>query len=149
VEPPLVKKFLMHMAVTQPVFGLASAPEEREQRNRLVIKPGVNTVESWVGRDLEKYVPGFYWLTLLSDALAEKHGIPLSAVKKVALEHMELQGGQHLFQFYERPEDWRFTQEVAKLCSSLPGVFDVEGIRPSLMAAKNFLELDAALRVWK
>ncbi len=39
--------------------------------------------------------------------------------------------------------------EVAKLCSSLPGVFDVEKIKPQLTTAKNFLELDAFLRSWK
>lgn len=149
VEPALAKQFLMHMATAQPLFGFACAPEEREQRNRVTTKQGVNTIESWVGRDPQKYVPGFYWLTLLSDALAAQHGVPIPTVAKVAQEHIELEGGQHLFRFYERPEDWRFTHEVAKLCSSLPGVFDIEKVKQRLTPAKNFLELDTILRDWK
>lgn len=149
VEASLAKEFLIHMAAAQPVFGYACAPDERERRNRVVIKQGANTVESWVGRDLQKYIPGFYWLTLLSDDLAEKHGVPISEMVKIAKEHVKLEGDQHLFRFYERPEDWQSTPEVATLCSSFSGVFDVERIKPQLTATKNYFELDAALRSWK
>jgi len=149
VEPSLAEQFLTHMATAQPIFGFACVQEERYQRNRVTIKQGVNTIESWVGRDTQRYVPGFYWLTLLPDALAKQHGVPLSEVEKVAQEHIELEGGQHLFRFYERPEDWQATSAVAELCASLPGVFDVERVKPQLPAAKNFLELDSMLRVWK
>ncbi len=109
----------------------------------------MNTIESWVGRDPQRYVPGFYWLTLLSEALVKKHNVPLPTVEKVALEHIELGGGQHLFQFYERPEDWQSSQGVAELTTVLPGVFDVEKIKPQLAAAKNYLDLTAALERWK
>lgn len=149
VDPAFAKKFLLHMAIARPVFGFACAQDERHQRNRVIVKQGVNTIESWVGRDTQKYVPGFYWLTLLSEALAEKHGIPLSAVEKIALEHIKLQGGQHLFRFYERPDDWKSTSAVSELCASLRGVFDVERIKPQFPTAKNFLDLDAMLSKWK
>lgn len=149
VEPSLAKRFLTHMATAQPIFGFACAQEERYQRNRITVKQGANAIESWVGRDTQKYVPGFYWLTLLPDALAKQHGVPLSEVERVAQEHIELDGGQHLFRFYDRPEDWRATPAVAELCASLPGVFDVEKIKVHLPAARNFLELDAMLRDWK
>ena len=86
---------------------------------------------------------------MLPESLAKQHGVSLSAVEKVAREHIELGAGQHLFRFYDRPEDWRSTPAVAELCASLPGVFDVEKIKPQLTAAKNFLELDAMLRNWK
>lgn len=148
VEPSLVKKFLVHMAAAQPIFGFACAPEEREQRNRVTTKQGVNTIESWVGRDTQKYVPGFYWLTLLSEALAKKHAIPLSAVEKVAHEHIKIEG-QYLFRFYEQPEDWQKTLAVTELCASLPGVFNVEKIKPHLSAATNFLDMNSLLREWK
>lgn len=149
VEPDLAKRFLLHMVAAQPTFGFACTPEEREYRNRVIVKQGINTIESWVGRDYQKYVPGFYWLTLLPDVLAKKHGVSLSEVEKVAQEHMELEGGQHLFRFYERPEDWQSTDKVAKLCASLPGVFDVGKVKPQAEAAKNFLELDEMLGDWK
>lgn len=93
VEPMLARQFLTHMAAAQPIFGFACSPDEREQRNRVTTKQGINTIESWVGRDTKKYVPGFYWLTLLPEVLAAQHGVPLSAVKQVAQEHIELEGG--------------------------------------------------------
>jgi len=149
VSSSIVQQFLVQMAIEHPIFGFACAPEEKNQRNRVVVKQGINTIESWVGRDYQKYVPGFYWLTLLPDALAKKHRVPIPEVEKIAKEHLELEGGQHLFRFYDQPEDWQSTDEVAKLCASLPGVFDVEKIRPQAEAAKNFLELDEMLGNWK
>lgn len=149
VEPALAKQFMVEMASLNPIFGFACTQGERYKRNRVTIQQGVNTIESWVGRDVQKYVPGFYWLTLLSDAMAKQHGVPLSAVEDVALEHIELDGGQHLFRFYERPEDWQTTSVVAELCASLPGVFDVEKVNAQLPAATNLLELNSMLRDWK
>lgn len=150
VEPSLAEQFVIHMATAQPTFGFACSREERYQRNRVTIQlDAKTTVESWVGRDTQEYVPGFYWLTLLSDALAKQHGVPLSEVEKVAQKHLKLEGGQHLFRFYERPEEWQTTSAVTELSASLPGVFNVEKIKSLLPIAKNFLELDSLLRAWK
>ncbi|MDB5863858.1 MAG: hypothetical protein JWO70_1664 [Betaproteobacteria bacterium] len=149
VQPMLVKQFLIHMARAEPIFGFACALDEREHRNRVVSELGVGTTECWVGRDSQKYVPGFYWLTLLPAALAERHGVPLSVVEEVAQEHIEIEDGQHYFSFYEGPEDWRSASGVAELCRTLPGVFDVEKVKQELPSAKTFLELHVLLRKWK
>lgn len=149
VEPGLAKQFMVEMASLKPIFGFACAQDERHRRNRVVTRQGMNTVESWVGRDTQKYVPGLYWLTLLPDALANQHGIPLSIVETNAREHIKLEGGQHLFRFYERPDDWQTASDVTELCASLPGVFNVEKVKALLSTAKNFLELNAMLRDWK
>lgn len=149
VEPERAKQFLVHMALAQPLFGFACSPDEREHRNRVTTQQGSSVVESWVGRDTEKYVPGFYWLTLLSDALAARHRISLTAVERVAREHTVLPGGQHLFCFYDSPEDWRKSPAVMDLCASLPGVFDIAKLKSQLAVAKNFIELNSMLRDWK
>jgi hypothetical protein len=149
VEPALVKQFMVEMASLNPIFGFACMPEERYQRNRVTTRQGANTIESWVGRDTQKYLPGFYWLTLLSETLAQRHGVSLSAIEAVAQEHVALEGGEHLFRFYEKPGDWQKTNVVAELCASLPGVFDVEKARPQLLAAKNYMELNSMLRNWR
>ena len=148
-NPVFAKEFMGHMASAQPIFGFACAPEEREWRNRITTRQGVNSIESWVGRDTQKYVPGLYWLTLLPAALAEKHAIPLSAIDNIVLEHSELESSQHLFQLYERPEAWHSATAVAELTSSLPGIFHIETARAQLAAAKNFLDLDKMVRDWK
>ncbi len=149
VEPALVKRFMVEMAALKPIFGFACVQEERYQRNRVTIQQGGNEIESWVGRDIQKYVPGFYWLTLLSDTIAKQHRVSLSTVEAAAKEHLEPENGQHLFRFYERPEDWAQSPAIAKLGASFPGVFNIDKIKPQLLAAKNFLELSSILKDWK
>ena len=148
VRSALAQLFLVCMAKAQPLFGYACSEKERHHRNRIVVQQNKITIESWVGRDLRKYVSGFYWLTLLSDVLVERHDIPLLEVKKIALDHKELEGGQHLFRFYERPEDWKSTDDVSKLCTLLPNVFNVDKVRSHVMAAKNYREVKSVLREW-
>jgi hypothetical protein len=117
-------------------------------RNRITTQLGINTIHSWIGRDTQKYVPGLYWWTLLPASLAQQHGIPLSVVVGAALEHIELEGHQHLLRFYEKPEDWQSAHVMTKLYRSLPGVFDVEKLRPKLQGATTFLEINAIPHAW-
>lgn len=145
----LAKQFLIFMSKAKPLFGFACALEERKKRNRVTIQLGQNEIESWVGRDLKKYVPGFYWITLLPDSLAKLHALPLDAVCEVAEECIDLNFGQHLYRFYPSPEDWIENAPVEKLCKGQPGVFDVEKILPKLSGAKNFLELSSMLKNWR
>jgi hypothetical protein len=149
VAPEAAESFLRHMSKATPIFGFACMPGERERRNRVTTQQGANKIESWVGRDTQRYVPGLYWLTLLPEALARRHGVPLAAVRAAARQHIDLENGQHLFRLYERPEEWQETSAVTDLSASLPGVFDVEKIKPQLMAAKSFLDLNVLLREWR
>ena len=149
IEPELAKQFLIRMAAAHPIFGFACSPDERKHRNRVTTQLGINKTESWVGRDTAKYVPGLYWLTLLSDALMRKHRVPLSALTPVARETIALEAGQRLFRFYDRPEEWQGTPAISHLCASLPGVFDVEIVKPKLRTAKSLIELSSLLQNWK
>lgn len=148
-SPDAVKEFLINLASARPIFGFACTSEERDFRNRIATVQGVNTIESWVGRDTQKYIPGLYWLTLLPAELAEKHGVSLSRVTEAAREHLELEGRQHLLRFYDDPEDWRSTGIVNELCSSVPGIFDIEKVRPLLGGTKTYLELSDIARNWR
>lgn len=148
VSRDVVKSFLICMSSASPIFGFTCAPEEREHRNRVVTKQGMNTIESWVGRDTRKYIPGLYWLTLLPTILAEKYRVSLSVLAGAALEHLELRGEQHLLRFYERPEDWRSNNMLEQLSSAQPGIFDIKKVRLQLETAKNFLEVQAVLDSW-
>ena len=144
-----VRGFLIHMATLHPIFGFACTQEEREYRNRITTKFGINVMESWVGRDTQRYIPGLYWWTLLPASLAEQHGVPLSILVEAAQEHIELEGQQHLLRFYKKPEDWRAAaSSMAELYHSCPGIFDVEKLRPKLQGVTKFLEITAVLHDW-
>jgi hypothetical protein len=146
--PDLIRSFLVHMTLAKPIFGFACKMEEQERWNRIKTKQGINAIESWVGRDPQKYVPGLYWWTLLPTALAQQHHVSLTARRDVALEHVEIEGGQNLFKFYEKPDDWTSAPRVDALRLSQPGIFDVEKVRPLVAATKTFLELSAVTRAW-
>ena len=151
--PNLVRMFMERMAAIGILFGYACTWEEKQHRNRIFaeIDGGKGgTSEGFYGDDISKYVPGLYWLTLLPEALAERHGVPLAEVSQAALEHVDLGGGQHLFRFHDRPEDWRKrTDAMDDLCARLPGVFDVHEVRRLVAkGVKTFAELHALLDPW-
>jgi hypothetical protein len=143
-----VRDFLINMAALHPIFGFACTQEEREFRNRITTKFGINVMESWVGRNTRRYIPGLYWWTLLPASLAEQHGVPLSILVQAAREHIELEEQQHLLRFYKKPEDWRSATFMEELYHSCPGIFDVEKLRPKLQGKTNFLEITTILHHW-
>ena len=142
-----VKKLMQEILKSHPIFGFACLPEEKEAKNRVVIQQGVNKVESWVGRDVTKYIPGFYWLTILTNELLLKHGLQVETIRERAIEACEV-NRNYLFCFYESPEEWNKSGSTQQLCSS-PGVFNIEKAKKELLSKTNFLELDTALRQWK
>lgn len=73
----LVEELMIRLAVFRPLYGYAAAPEERLARNRVYHQLGINKIEAWVGRDPRKWLPGLYWLNLISEEMAARHKIPL------------------------------------------------------------------------
>ena len=71
-------------------------------------KTRLGSTEVLIGLNPATCVPGLYWwLTLVSESLANRHGVPLSALTEPALEHKRLGRGQHLLRFHVRPGAWR------------------------------------------
>lgn len=151
VEPSLATGFMERMAAAlAPVFGFASTWEEYERRNHLDVRLRAFREQQFIGRDLSKFVPGLYWLTLLSDALAERHGVPLAEVERAALEHAAPGAGLHLYRFHDHPGDWRVrADELDALCASLPGVFNIAEVRERLVGVTEEKEYEEIVRPWQ
>ena len=149
--PRLVRTFMERMAATGPAFGRACTWEELLHRNQRVARVGLGTSYGFVGRDHAKFVPGLYWLVLLPQSLAEQHGVPLPEIAAAAMEHAELGDGQHLFRFYDRPEDWREHMDAMDaLCARLPGVFDINEVRRIFAdGCRDLSELTRMTRPWE
>lgn len=144
----LVKRLLIGMADKNAIFGFACEPDERERRNRITTRLGVNTIESWVGRDPQRYVPGLYWWTLISEGMATKLGLAISEIVCLAKEEITLESGARLIRFYDMPRDWQSADGLVRSYPTLRGVFDVEKIRPTIEKARNFLELSTLVHDW-
>jgi hypothetical protein len=143
------QEIVHHLCMAKPIFGFACLPAEREYRNRTIHILGANTIESWVGRDVEKYIPGFYWITVISDELLRRHNVALADFANIAADETEPVKGLHVLRFYDTPEDWQNSAELTGIMTSFSGVFNIEEARSKMEKASNFLELNSIYRDWK
>lgn len=148
VPPDQVRELFIHLASLGPGYGYAACPEERLARNRVFHQLGPNKIEAWVGRSSDQWLPGLYWLNLISVALATRHNIPLDLLAGISREHLALENGVHLFRFYDEPGDWARSNLYALLPRSIPRLFDIENVKERLPSATSVLELMAELDRW-
>jgi hypothetical protein len=148
IPAELVEELLIRLAKLQPIYGYATAPEERLARNRVHHQMGINAIEAWVGRNPAKWLPGLYWLNLISDEMAAQLHLPLDLLASAARTHLDLGNGLHLLRFYDRPEDWKAAGLDSRLFRDIPKLFDIEEVKRRLPAAKTFLELQDELNKW-
>jgi hypothetical protein len=148
MQASLAKEYLAHMAGAGPLFGYCCANEEEEHRHWLVMKLPDGGLRAYYGWNIDKYVPGLYWQTLVSDGLLEKHDIPLSILDEIALERTDLGRGLHLFRFHEKPEDWRANTAIDKAFDAAPGFFDLQKVRSQLTPTDDHRDLLRQLEPW-
>lgn len=140
-----------HLGRTKAVFAYAAERDERIHRNRLVKKASYGVDEVWVGRDWRRYVPGLYWLTLLSEALLQKHDVSIEALLPEAKAGATKsdQGG-YILCFFENAREWsREARRLDDLCEKTPGFFAISRVKPSFEKAGSFLEVSEALHNWR
>jgi hypothetical protein len=133
------------------VVSNGDAEGEYYHRNRHYITIGKNHVESWIGRNLEKYIPGVYWYTLLSDGLLTKHGVKLAdlVAESMATEILG-DGSLHLLKFFASPEDWKENADrLDNLCERVEGVFSRRSVEKAVAGITNYLEYDEAIAQWR
>ena len=144
-----VELFLERICELNPIFGFACEPSELIRRNRISIKLNENEIEAWVGFDVDKYVPGLYWMTIMSEDLRKSHSISLDIIKSASIGSSAFDCGLYMFRFHERPDQWRGNLKVEDICRSLPGVFHIEDVLIQLSGVSDYLKLTSILREWK
>lgn len=66
-----LKRFLVQMfQVSMCEYGFLTTEEDHRKKNFRVIQEGASTLESYVGTDPEKGVPGLYWMNLFGPTYA-------------------------------------------------------------------------------
>lgn len=130
----LVVTFIKALAKFNPVFGFACATDEYYHRNRYYTKIGVNKIESWIGRRLDRYIPGVYWITLLSDELLGRHNVLLSNLSGEAIvSEVFGDGSLHFLQFFENADEWKDNAErLDHLCEQIDGIFSKKFVEVAL-----------------
>lgn len=131
-------------------FAYAADNAERNHRNRLIKKTSYGVDEAWVGRDWHIYVPGLYWLTVIPEALARQHDVPLNVLKRAALTVEEPAPDICLLKFFESPEQWlAYSGQLDRLCEETPGLFAISRIKAAFDEAKTFQETGQVLHAWR
>ena len=124
-DPGVAEQFLSTMAEHAPVFGYAGEHEERRHRNYKIqpLAPPDVSYGSYIGRDLDRYVSGVYWQTLLSTALLDRHGI--EELRQHAVSTKSLGGGAvRMLKFFDDPSNWReHADRLDDLCENTRGIF--------------------------
>jgi hypothetical protein len=123
-------------------FAYAATENEFVHRNRhsWLLKDG--TVESWLGRDLRKYLPGVYWANALSSPYA-----PLASRchREIGTKYHSLPNGTIMIWLYERSEEWRLRAEIVdRWIAQQPEVFSKLRVLPELDAASDLSSVLAA-----
>jgi hypothetical protein len=148
-EPGVVKLFMERSMELKPRFGFACTPDELRGKNCLITQIGVNAIEAWVGRNIERYVPGLYWITLLPNALIEKHGLDRVILNNAAIESKNLSNGQNMYVFYGEPKGWALNVVVPEISKDCAGIFKISNPASVAENVRSFLELSDALKNWR
>lgn len=148
----LPQAFLRAMAVAEPIFGFACAPAERISKNRIVVTTSQGALEAWVGRDVTRYVPGLYWLTLMSRRIIDAHSVSEDALRANAIDVENLPKSTRLFQFFREPESWNsdsVAQRLQPLVRNATGIFNADAVRRGMPQSQEFFDVSSYLATWK
>ena len=146
-----IQTFFEAITPLNPDFAYAADDEEREHRNRCYKTIGINQIESWVGRDINKYVPGLYCCTLLSKNLLDKHNINLKILLDAATSHKILDREEqfHFFRFFENTKMWKTeAQKLDQLCFQVEGIFSIKNVIDATEDIDNYLDYSDIISEW-
>jgi hypothetical protein len=129
------------------VFAFAADQAEYNHRNRYVRTLGSNQFEAWIGRDLSRYLPGFYWLTVLS----KQHSDVLSKLSdSLASTVTELDSDHWLIKAFENQNDWkRHASRLDEWIAREPEVFSKSRVVAQLDAAPDIGALSELAGAWR
>lgn len=148
-EVRVIEKLVADMAELEISFGYACASGEREHRNKISRKMDYGVHEAWVGRDRSKYMPGVYWMTILPVVMQQSLGVPVDALREIALDLSLLSNRNWLVKLYDAPDHWRLeASRIDVWCAHTSGLFHKALADKELGGARNFIEASSALTRW-
>lgn len=141
----LIKVFLS----ISPVYAFACDWEEYVARNKLFKQFDNYSLEAFVGRDADKYLPGLYWGNLLSRALMEHHSISIENITKHAYLAKELNNDYFWVQMYENSGNWKENcNRIDDICNSLDNVFSKKAVFDQVASIEDREAYDKFLDQW-
>jgi hypothetical protein len=130
-------------------FGYAAEEEEYEYRNRIKVEVSGSEVEAWVGRNLSRYLSGFYYYTLISSNQINQKEIDSEAVKVNAISSLKINEHSIIYKFFESPDSWHSEKDrIDDICRASKNVFYKKDVETEAHKAKNVMEFIMKTREW-
>lgn len=124
------------------MFSYACQVDEYYRRHRFVTQIGASVFETWVGRDLGKYLPGFYWLTGVSDSIAHRLRLPPFEDILPNARHVLSSAGRRMIEMPWPSQEWRASAPmVDNLLEGVPGIFPMAAVHAELAGAADLAAL--------
>ncbi|TQF67820.1 hypothetical protein [Pseudoalteromonas luteoviolacea] len=119
-----ILSLLKVFAIEGVFYAISMEWDEWRYRNGLVKEIGSSTIENWIGRDFNSYLPGLYWANLIAIPLLKKHGVDLSFLESM-ITHYEVIDNEFLFlQVYDSANEWQeYAPDLDEICESTDGIF--------------------------
>lgn len=130
-------------------FGYAADEEEYEYRNRIKLDVSGSEVESWVGRNLSKYISGLYYFTLISNNQTELKSLDVNILKANAVDFFEVSGKAVIYKFYESPDLWKSQKiKIDQLCRLNKNIFIKDDVEDVALKSANVMDFIMKTREW-
>lgn len=146
----LISDYVSCLTALNPFFGFACEYEEYKHRNRYYKMIGINEIEDWVGRDLNKYISGVYWITLFSEKILDKHDVDINELyfESTSCKNLNKES-VHLLKFYEKPRDWKDNiTRLDNICEK-KGFFSKYSIDIATNNVDRLFEYDEIISQWR
>jgi len=140
------------IAKLEPDLVICCQNSEYKHRNRLYFRYESGSIESWIGRNPEKGLPGIYWRTTVSLNYLKRHQIDINAVTPFA-HHVNRSdcGSLISIQMFEHAHEWTaHAEQLDVLCENVEGIFSrafVDDALKGLRTMKDYRTLMSKLSI--
>ena len=120
----LAKPLVELLASCPTEFGYAAQAEEFKHRNRLELATPTGSFEALIGKRLENYIPGLYFITYFSSGQIVSKRINAGLLRQEAVDTFSTHNGSVVIKFFDDHKGWReHAERLDELCAQVEGIF--------------------------
>lgn len=129
-------------------FIYACLDEERDAKNRVYTNIKGLSIETWVGRNISKYIPGLYWKTWISDKYASHLNADIEGLVASINEPVEKMGNGYFIRLGDKPKSWKdYQKKLSKISRDREYLFNIDKVDVS--SVKSILDTEGVLSAWE
>ena len=128
-------------------FAFVCEESEYYHRNRVFRTFGDSNVEAWIGRELKRYLPGLYWITIISRTECDQRAWNFSDFPR-KYKNLNISEKHLAMQLYDRADDWNACEIVDDYCYTHSAFFSKRQALMELNVMTDHETFCQCLRRW-